>query len=144
MYFTSFGGSTLLHVLAGHPRLIAVLGIASAVTVLSSPLGPGAHLGTNAYASRVERAYAAKAGISESAYRSVEQSVDRLMTTQDPNLAKMIAAALDKCGTNCSDLGVAAVMANRTLERDVLMIYALDRLTTAAGTPVARATPPQP
>jgi len=127
MYFTNVGGSMLLHVLAGHPRLIAAIGIASAVAMLSSPLGPGGHLGTAAYATRLERAVAARARVSPTTYASAQASVNRLVATHDPRVPGMIAAALTECGTNCSDLGLQAVMRDRRLERAVLLMYALDQ-----------------
>jgi phosphate uptake regulator len=135
MYFTNVGGSMLLHVLAGHPRLVAALGIAASVAVLSSPLGPGAHLGTEKYAARIERALGSQAHTTQSAYARAERTVNRLIATRDREVPRMIEAALRECGANCSDLGVDLVMKNPRLERDVLMMAALDEHArpTAAG-----------
>ena len=127
MYFTSFGGSALLHLLAGHPRLVAVLGIGSVVAILSSPLGPGAHLGADQYAKTVERTLATNRGISASAYANAERAVSQLITTHDPSIPARIQAALTACGTNCTDLSVGAVMQDAGLERDVLLMSALDQ-----------------
>jgi len=55
MYFNMFGGSALLHLLAGHPRVIAAFGIAATVTMLVTPLGPGKQVGSEGYASAVDR-----------------------------------------------------------------------------------------
>jgi hypothetical protein len=129
MYLTTVGGSMLLHILAGHPKLVAALGIVGAVAMLSSPLGPGAHLGTEGYAARLERAFAPNPTMSTAQKSDVEKAVDRLIATQDPRVAPMLASALSKCGTNCSDLGIQQVMQNSALEREVLVLYAWDQIS---------------
>ena len=55
MYFNVFGGSALLHLLAGHPRIVAAFGIAGTVAILVSPLGPGKHPGSEAYAQAIDQ-----------------------------------------------------------------------------------------
>jgi hypothetical protein len=55
MYLNSFGGSGLLHILAGHPRLVAGFGLVGAVALLASPVGPGTYRGTAKYATSIER-----------------------------------------------------------------------------------------
>ena len=139
MYLTTVGGSMLLHVLAGHPRLVAALGIAGAVLLLSSPLGPGAHLGTEGNATRLERALP-PAAETVSDRKDVEAAVDRLIATHDPRVPAMVASALNKCGANCSDLGIQQVMQDPVLEREVLALYAWDQLAanTAPAPPSSR------
>lgn len=127
MYLTTVGGSMLLHILAGHPKLVAALGIVGAVAMLSSPLGPGAHLGTEGFATRLEHALLPTT--SNARTPDVEKAVDRLIASHDSRVASMVASALNKCGSNCSDLGIQQVMQNSALEREVLVLYALDQIS---------------
>ena len=55
MYLSAFGGSGLLHLLAAHPRVAAVFGIAATVSMLASPLGSGRFAGTADHLEKIER-----------------------------------------------------------------------------------------
>jgi len=56
----------------------------------------------------------------------------------------MVAAALGKCGTDCSDLGLQRVMHDPVLEREVLVLYAWDQiaLDTRSSAPAVRVAEP--
>ena len=56
MYIQMFGGSALLHLLAAHPKVVALFGIAATATMLMTPLGPGGYIGSGGHLDRIEAA----------------------------------------------------------------------------------------
>ena len=54
MYLPTFGGSGLLHLLAAHPRVVAILGVAATVGALMAPHAPGNLIGTAGHIERLE------------------------------------------------------------------------------------------
>ena len=57
MYLNTYGGSALLHLLIGYPRLVLVFGLAGLVGMTSTPLGPGRYSGTGAYLAQLDSAF---------------------------------------------------------------------------------------
>ena len=124
MYLNSFGGSGLLHILAGHPRLVAGFGLVGAVALLASPVGPGTYRGTAKYASAIERAIHDRA--SEQTVASAErQAAGELNDTREqlkPILRRTIAA----CGAPCGDITIDSVFGDRALLKQVLVLDAIE------------------
>ena len=78
MYFNSFGGSALLHLLAGHPRVVAAFGIAGTVAILVSPLGPGKHPGSEAYAQAIDQEIPSSAGLNAATVAQAATAAEQL------------------------------------------------------------------
>src|SRR5215204_1187243 len=56
MYVPTFGGSGLLHLLAAHPRVVAIFGVAMTVGALNAPHAPGRLVGTASHIEQIESA----------------------------------------------------------------------------------------
>ena len=57
MYLNTLGGSALLHLLMGYPRLILLFGLAGIVAMTGTPHGPGRYAGTGAYMAQLDAAF---------------------------------------------------------------------------------------
>lgn len=126
MYLNMFGGSGLLHILAGHPRLVAAFGLAGAVGLLASPVGPGTYRGTATYASAIERVVHDRATnfVLASAEQQAAAEVNGTRETLDPIVRRTIA----ECGAPCGDVTVDAVFGDRALLEQVLVLDAIQNL----------------
>lgn len=120
MYLNTFGGSGLLHLLAGHPRLIAVFGLAATVAMLASPLGPYAHGATARYAAALDASIppGSTTAILEEANRSAAQ---RLTSPEQVN--RIVVDTLRLCGAPCADVPAAEVLKDPVLRRKVVVLY---------------------
>jgi hypothetical protein len=125
MYFPVFVGSALLHLLAAHPKVVALFGIAGTVALLMSPHGPGSYRGT--------------AQISETApiaseYRNrAERAVATMLEAARPeDIEAAVEHALSVCGPGCTDLSTPLVMRDKELLRRVLVLSDLDKRVEAA------------
>jgi hypothetical protein len=130
MYLNVFGGSALLHLLLGHPRLILALGIAGTVAVANTPHGPGRHIGTAQYLARLEATIGGRAANDDATMKAARQSVTNLLETYDPpTIENVVAETLHACGRGCTDLSTPIVIRDAELLRRVLLIHELDRLS---------------
>jgi hypothetical protein len=123
MYLNMFGGSGLLHILAGHPRLVAAFGLAGAVGLLASPVGPGTYRGTAAYASAVERVVQDR-GTGLTIANADRQANEELNGTRD-QLEPLVRRTIAACGPACSDVSIDSVFGDRSLLRQVLVLDAI-------------------
>jgi hypothetical protein len=131
MYLNIFGGSALLHLLLGYPRVILALGIAGAVAATNAPLGPGRHLGTAHYLAQLDASIGNRVGNSDASETAARQSVTDLLEAYDPaTIENAVADTLRACGPGCTDLSTPIVIRDPELLRRVLLIYQLDRLAT--------------
>ena len=125
MYFNMFGGSALLHLLAGYPRLVAVFGIAATVSSLTSPLGPGKHGSPNAYIQALNGAIALHPDTEDAVIRA-RSAAERLANTDASTRHDAVVRALESCGAHCSDLTPAIVEGDEILLNNALFLFALD------------------
>ena len=141
MYINVFGGSALLHLLLGYPRLILVLGIAGTVAATNTPHGPGRVAGTGQYLAALDAEIGQRATNSDTAERTARQSVTNMLESYDPvAIEKTVAETLDACGDRCTDLSTPIVIGDTELLRRVLTLHELDRLWAASQRRAA--TPP--
>jgi hypothetical protein len=133
MYFPIFVGSGLLHLLAAHPRIVALFGIAGTVSLLVAPHGPGNFRGTAAYLERLDVQIGETAPIA-SEYRSRAESAAAAMIDRGrpEEIESAVDRALRACGSGCTDLSTPLVMASPELLRRVLVMSDLDRRVEAA------------
>ena len=142
MYFNTFGGSALLHLLAGHPKVIAAFGIAATVAMLVSPLGPGKHPGSEGYAHAIDNTIPARPGLDEATVAEARVGVELLRRMPAPAVHEAVKDALASCGAGCAELTPAIVERDSKLLHDALLIYQIDvirrrREAGAAASPFA-------
>ena len=133
MYFNSFGGSTLLHVLAAHPRVVATLGIAGTVAMLTTSLGRTDYVGASRYASALDSAIATYSRVDDALIENAFASSVRLQAAQNSNMRAAVRDALKACGKGCAELTPAIVENDRTLLKKALLVAELDRVASEAG-----------
>jgi hypothetical protein len=126
MYFNMFGGSALLHLLAGHPRVVAAFGIAATVTMLVSPLGPGKHGGSEAYVAAIDRTIPSRPGLDSAAVVQARNAADQLAQMPKSVIHEAVQDALAACGAACVELTPAIVERDPKLLHDALLIYQID------------------
>jgi len=132
MYLNVFGGSALLHMLLGHPKLILAVGIVGAVALTNAPQGPGRYLGTAQYLARLDAAIGQGGASSDAVEKAARQSVTDLLEAYDADtIERMVAETLQACGPRCTDLSTPIVIRDPELLRRVLLIHELDRLSAA-------------
>jgi hypothetical protein len=141
MYINVFGGSALLHLLLGYPRLILVLGIVGTVAATNTPHGPGRVAGTGQYLAVLDAEIGQRATNSDAAERTARQAVTNMLESYDPvAIEKTVAETLDACGEGCTDLSTPIVIRDTEMLRRVLTLHELDRLWAASQKRAA--TPP--
>ena len=126
MYFNTFGGSALLHLLAGHPRVVAAFGIAATVAMFISPLGPGKHAGSEAYAQAIDRTIPADAGLDSADVARARAAAEQLAQMPKGVIHEAVRDTLSACGSACAELTPAIVEGDPKLLHDALFIYQID------------------
>ena len=133
MYFPIFAGSALLHLLAAHPRIVALFGIAGTVSLLLAPHGPGNYRGTAAYLERLDAQIGETAPIASEYRTRAERAVEAMIENGRPEeIESAVNRALRECGSGCTDLSTPLIMDNKELLRRVLVLSDLDRRVEAA------------
>jgi hypothetical protein len=132
MYVNVFGGgSALLHLLAGYPKVILALGIAGTVMATIAPQGPGRHLGTGSYLVTLDSAIGQRLPNGDAAERQARQAVIDMLERYEPaTIEKMVAETLRACGSGCTDLSTPIVIRDPELLRRILLLHELDRVST--------------
>jgi hypothetical protein len=133
MYFPIFVGSALLHLLAAHPRLVALFGIAGTVALVLAPHGPGNYRGTAAYLERLDTQISEQAPMASEYRTTAERAAAAMLEAGRPEeLEAAVEHALRACGSGCTDLSTPLVMRDRELLKRVLVLSDLDRGVQAA------------
>jgi hypothetical protein len=132
MYVNVFGGgSALLHLLVGYPRVILALGIAGTVMATMAPQGPGRQLGTQSYLVRLDTAIGQRLPNGDAAERQARQAVTDMLERYDPAaIEDMVAETLHACGSGCTDLSTPIVIRDPEFLRRILLLHELDRMST--------------
>jgi len=132
MYLNMFGGSGLLHILAGHPRIVAAFGLVGAVGLLASPVGPGTYRGTGKYASAIERA------IHDDGTHAVVANAERRAAGEvngtREQLEPLVQHTIAVCGAPCADVTVDGVFGDRALLKQVLVLDAIQTQLSTSTT----------
>ena len=127
MYLNTYGGSALLHLLIGYPRLILVFGLAGTVAMTTAPHGPGRYLGTGSYMAQLEAAYKPRLADAAAEQQARQRAVDMLERSGGNEISEAVAHMLRQCGPGCTDLATPIVIEDPELLRHVLVLYQLDR-----------------
>jgi hypothetical protein len=133
MYFNSFGGSTLLHVLAAHPRVVATLGIAGTVAMLTTSLGRTDYVGANRYANALDEAIASYSQVDDAQIENAYTISVQLQATRSPRMRAAVRDALHACGRGCAELTPAIVENDHSLLKKALLVAELDRVASEHG-----------
>jgi hypothetical protein len=134
MYLNMFGGSGLLHILAGHPRLVAGFGLVGAVGLLVSPVGPGTYRGTAKYATAIERIVHDR-GTELVVANAEQQAAGELNETREV-LEPLVRRTIAACGAPCGDVTVDGVFGDRALLEQVLVLDAIQTQVSTSAAPV--------
>ena len=79
MYLNTYGGSALLHLLIGYPRLVLIFGLAGLVGMTSTPLGPGRYSGTGAYLAQLDSVFKPRLAEAAAEQRARQAATDMLL-----------------------------------------------------------------
>lgn len=137
MYLPSlfFGGSSIIHLLASHPRVVAVLGLGALMSSLLTPFGLSDVRGTAAHLERLDRA-----AVSRMSEGSDDATIERARTVamarvQLPReqLQGIVDDTLRRCGHDCVGTSAQAVLSNPALLQDVLFLHELNQKGTVGA-----------
>jgi hypothetical protein len=141
MYFNTFGGSALLHLLMGYPKLILIFGLAGTVAMTATPHGPGRYAGTGSYMAQLDAAYKPRLAEAAAEQQARQAATDMLERFDSNEIRAAVEHTLQQCGPGCTDLATPIVINDPDLLRRVLVLYQLDRAaTTARSASVTSAT----
>lgn len=130
MYLPSmlFGGSSFIHLLASHPRVVALVGISAlATSLLQSPFGIP-NVGATGQVVRLEQSPNAQGtALGTSVERASQSAKSNAKGASPARLAAIIGQTLKDCGRGCADVSRDAVLSNPALLNDVLMLHALEQ-----------------
>ena len=124
-----FGGSSLLHLLAGYPRVVAAFGVMALTTsTLQTPFGAPVLPGTAGYVAQLDRQVVVADGLETAITVDRARRAARVLEQRSSpaGLAEIVDTMLARCGRGCNDLDSAAVLENPSLLQNVLLLHALD------------------
>ena len=131
MYLPSmfFGGSSLIHLLASNPRVVAVFGLGALVTtMLQTPFGTAGVMGTASYVERLEKAAREQGSIDPQLIENARMSAATLAQSPRYRLREIVEETLRDCGLTCLPVETSAVLKDRRLLDDVLFLHALTEI----------------
>jgi hypothetical protein len=144
MYLNTYGGSALLHLLIGYPRLVLLFGLAGTVAMTIAPHGPGRYAGTGGYMAQLDAAFKPRLADAAAEHSARQRATDMLERFEDDEIRDAVAYTLRQCGPGCTDLATPVVIDNRELLQHVLLLYQLDRVGTGARAADNTAAAPAP
>lgn len=130
MYFGFLGGSALLHLLAAHPKVVAVLGIATTVAMLVTPLGPQNYFGSGQQMRRLDQQVGATQLVDDAVIADLRGGAQQRLTRPTEELAPTVRQVLHACGAGCAPLTPAIVLQDATLLESALLVAELERHAT--------------
>lgn len=127
MYLNTYGGSALLHLLAAHPRVVALFGLAATASLLIAPHGPGRQVGTAGHIERIEAAIRPQSAITEERQAAAEQAAERLIAAgADREISAIVGETLRRCGPGCTDISTERIVSDEELLYRVIVLHELD------------------
>ena len=146
MYLPSmlFGGSSLIHLLASNPRVVALLGLGALITtLLQSPFGTPDVVGTGGYVVHLEQVVRAQGSVDATVIDRAQSAARALAQSPTSRLTAIVEETLRECGVGCNMVSTAAVLNNQTMLNDVLLLHVLnDASIRSAAAPVKVAAKP--
>ncbi len=137
MYLTMFGGSTLLHVLAAHPRVVATLGIVATVTMLVSNSAVADRARASRYAHALDQTVSSHGRVDPRLLAEAADAAARLETGGGREMDAAIRYALLACGAGCVELTPEIVEHDPGLRQAALYVAELDRIATGQAARLA-------
>ena len=141
-----FGGSSLLHLLASHPRVVAVFGLSALVGVLlQSPFGTPDVFGVAGYVKQLDQIAREQELVDPQIVAQARTTAGALEDLPKSRLSQIVEETLRDCGIGCISVPTSAVLNNQEMLADVLLLHTLNqakvqrvaaRPTGGAGTPV--------
>ena len=110
--------STLVHLIAQHPKVALMLGVVGTVVYLGGSAGPGYHPGNKKSITVLSQKVQ-----SSTEDAQVRAAFDAIMTEEIRVPEGVIKDAISKCGC---DLTVKAIESDSVLLRDTVFVYFLD------------------
>jgi len=127
VYFGFLGGSALLHLLAAHPKVVAVFGIATTVGMLATSMGPQNYLGSGQQMRRIEQTVTANQLVDDEVVKDAVARGSLMAATPTVEVESIVRQVLRKCGNGCASLTPAIVMDDAELLRSALTVAELER-----------------
>ena len=129
-----FGGSSILHLLAGHPRVVVFFGLAAAVTTtLYAPFGPQPVPGTAQYVEALDRRLLADEVVDPAVIADARASASALMKAPPARLKAIVDETLAECGSGCIGIETATALRDVALLEEVLLVHELARVHNLAS-----------
>ena len=128
MYLPSmfFGGSSLIHLLASNPRVVAVFGVGALVTtLLQTPFGTADVMGTAAYVEQLDKAVRQQGAVDPDVIENARQAAVTLSQAPARRLSEIVESTLLDCGAGCLTIETSAVLKNPTVLHEVLFLHTL-------------------
>ena len=132
MYLNTLGGSALLHLLIGYPRLVLMFGMAGIVAMTAAPHGPGRYAGTGAYFAQLDAAFKPSMAQAAAQQRAQDAATGMLERFEAGEIRAAVEHTLQQCGPGCTDMATPIVIDDPDLLRRVLVLYQLDQAATRA------------
>ena len=135
MYLPSMllGGSSILHLLAGHPRVVAFFGVAAAAAlILYTPFASQPVPGTARYVQTLESRLRADAAVDPAVIEQAQASARAQRQAPTERLREIVADTLRACGDGCRGLDSTMVMRDATMLEDALLVHELSRVAGIA------------
>ena len=123
-----FGGSSLIHLLASHPRVVAFLGVSALVgSLLQSPFGTPDVIGTAGYLKQLEQVVSQQNAIDPEIVADAHKSARALAQLPTSRLSEIVGDTLRACGAACNGVSTTDVFKKRQLLNDLLLLYTLNQ-----------------
>ena len=136
-----FGGSSLIHLLASHPRVVILFGVGALVgSMLQSPFGTPDVMGTAGYVKQLERVAVQQNAIDPEIVVEARASARRLAQLPNSRISEIVEDTLRECGAACIAVQTSSVLKNRALLADVLLLHTLNQANAQSAAVRVKAT----
>lgn len=123
-----FGGSSLIHLLASHPRIVAFFGISALIgSMLQSPFGTPDVMGTAGYVKQLEQVARQNNAVDPEIVAQARKTALVLAQLPSSRLTEIVGDTLRECGTACNGVQMTEVFKNRQLLNDLLLLHTLNQ-----------------
>ena len=124
-----FGGSSLIHLLASHPRVVAVFGLGALVsTLLQSPFGTPDVIGVAGYVKQLDQVARQQELVDPQIVVQARAAASALGKLPNNRLSAIVEETLRECGVACISVQTSAVLNNREMLADVLLLHTLTQI----------------
>ena len=140
-----FGGSSLIHLLASHPRVVAVFGLGALVsTLLQSPFGTPDVIGVAGYVKQLDQVTRQQQLVDPQVVLQARTTAGELAELPKNRLSAIVEETLRECGPACISVQTSAVLNNREMLADVLLLHTLTQVNVQRAAARAKSVSPTP